>query len=37
MEELEKNINDAYTMVMEENSKLDINVEIKTKDFVVQV
>ena len=37
MEELEENINDAYKMVMEENSKIDINMEIKTKDFVVQI
>ncbi|MBN2444835.1 MAG: type II toxin-antitoxin system HicB family antitoxin [Spirochaetales bacterium] len=35
--ELEENIIDAYTMVIEENSQIDINLEIKTKDFVVQI
>ena len=37
LEELEENIIDAYTMVMEENSKIDIYTEIKTKDFVVHI
>jgi predicted RNase H-like HicB family nuclease len=37
LNELEENIKDAYSMVMEENSIIDINMEVKTKDLVVKV
>ena len=35
--ELEEYIKDAYLMVIEENSKIDIKMETKTKDLIVKV
>ena len=37
LEELEGNITDAYSMVLKEEEKMDIKLEIKTKDLVVKV
>ena len=37
LEELENNIKDAYSMVLKEEDKIDIKLEVKTKDLVVKV
>jgi len=37
LEELEDNIKDAYSMVLKEEDKIDIKLEVKTKDLVVKV
>ena len=37
LEELENNIKDAYSMVLKEEDKIDIKLEIKTKDLIVKV
>ena len=37
LEELENNIKDAYSMVIESESEIDITSDIKTKDLIVKV
>jgi predicted RNase H-like HicB family nuclease len=37
LEELENNIKDAYSMVLKEEERIDIKLEVRTKDLVVKV
>ena len=37
LEELEDNILDAYSMVIESENEIDVTTDIKTKDLIIKV